>query len=358
MMNRIRSLRIEKDVHRIIDKLDLDLKELTVFTELGSGNYTWTSIMAGMAHADRVYAYTKPSRYGTVEDNIHHLDEVTESLGLDEVRSRIIVVPERIGKHISEADIITNSGFIRPIDSQMVRMMKDTAVIPLMYETWEFRRADIAIEECIRRGIPVLGTKEEVWPLDMMRYGGFLASKLMFDCGLEVHKDRILVIGKGRLASNITRFLDLNGIEHLNIRNRPAHRLNLDDWDAIVVAEFGDNEMTIGPGGVIEPVQILNENPSIQIVHICGTVDETMIRKLGLQLYPDDLRPGYMTVTADYLGPKATLELNAAGLKVGEIMARYRLKHGYEETIELSTKHAIVDGWQESPATIHGSSGR
>jgi hypothetical protein len=347
MNNNILSQRIEKCARGIIGKLELDLQGLTVYTEIGSGNYAWTSIIAGLANADRVYAYTKASKYGTAEEIARYLDDVTTTLGMDEVRSRIRIVPERIGKHVSEADIITNSGFIRPIDEQMIDMMKRTAVVPLMYETWEFRREDIAIEACIRKGIPVLGTKEEVWPLDMMRYGGFLTSKLLFECGLEVHKDRILVIGKGRLASNITRFLDLNGIENSNIRNLQADPLDLGEWDAIVVAEFDDDSMTIGHGGVIDPEKISKENPIIQIVHICGNIDESLIRKLGLQLYPDHLRRGYMTVTADYLGPKATIELNAAGLKVGEIMARYRLVHDYEQTIELSTKHSIVDGWSK-----------
>ena len=36
-----------------------------------------------------------------------------------------------------EADVVTNSGHVRPIDAETVAWMKPTAVVPLMYEAWE-----------------------------------------------------------------------------------------------------------------------------------------------------------------------------------------------------------------------------
>jgi hypothetical protein len=347
MNRRIQSERIEKNVHSIIERLKLDLVGLTVYTELASDNYAWTPIIAALAKAKKVYAFTRQSRYGSVEDNIHKLDDVLTLQGMSEAKSKIEVVTNRLGEHVGMADIITNSGLLRPIDHQMVGLMKETAVVPLMYETWEFRKTDIALEDCIRKGIPVLGTKETAWPLDMMRYGGFLMSKLMFECGMEVHKDRVLVLGRGRLAANIARFLDLNGIEHLHIELKPNDRLHFGDWDAIIVAEFGEERMVIGPGGIVDPNQVMEENHLIQIIDICGVIDEPLIRRLGLMLHPSHIQSGQMTATADYLGPKVTIELNAAGLKVGEIMSRYRHNHNYQETIALSLEHEIVDGWQE-----------
>jgi len=345
MDEHVRSQRTEKAARRIIELLELDLKGLTVYTELGSGNYAWTPIIAALADADKVYAFARTSRYGTVEENVQNLDKITRSLELEDVRSKIEVVTDRLGKHVASADIITNSGLLRPIDGQMIGLMKSTAVVPLMYETWEFRRPDIDLKECASKGIPVLGTKETAPPLDMMRYGGFLMSKLMFECGLEVHMDRILVVGKGRLATNIARFLSSNGIRFHHHRSGPTGQLDFGDWDAIVVAEFDDDDVVIGPGGVIDPHQLAKQNRSVQIIQICGTIDEPLIRKLGLSLHPDQTRPGFMTASADFLGPKATIELNAAGLKVGEIMSRYRKEHDYEETMALSMKHEIVDGW-------------
>lgn len=345
MDEHIRSQRTEKAARRIIRLLELDLKGLTVYTELGSGNYAWTPIMAAMADADKVCAFTRTSRYGSAEENVRNLDDIARSLGMEGIRSRIELVTDRLGEHVGAADIITNSGLLRPIDGQMIGLMKSTAVVPLMYETWEFRRPDIDLKQCVLKGIPVLGTKETAYPLDMMRYGGFLMSKLMFECGMEVHKDRVLVVGKGRLATNIAKFLGLNGIEFHHHRSGTTGQLDFGDWDAVVVAEFDDDDMVVGPGGAIDPHQLAVQNRSVQIIQICGSIDEPLIRELGLQLHPDQTRPGYMTASADYLGPKATIELNAAGLKVGEIMSRYRLKYGYEDTMALSTKHEIVDGW-------------
>ena len=61
---------------------------------------------------------------------------------------------------VAQADIITNSGHVRPIDAEMIGWMKPTAVIPLMYEAWEFRDADLDLAACQRRGIVVAGTNE------------------------------------------------------------------------------------------------------------------------------------------------------------------------------------------------------
>ena len=47
---------------------------------------------------------------------------------------------------------------------------------------------------------------------------------------------------------------------------------------------------------------------------------------------------GYMTVSPDYLGYKTTLELTIAGLKVGEEMARCRLKG---MSIKETTEYAL-----------------
>jgi len=48
---------------------------------------------------------------------------------------------------------------------------------------------------------------------------------------------------------------------------------------------------------------------------------------MGLRCYPDRFAlPGHMSVTTDYIGPKPLIDLHAAGLKVGQELARVRAK--------------------------------
>ncbi len=201
--------RIHKFIKQAIKKFDLNLKGLTVFTEAASGNYMYTSIAAALAGAKQVFAIAKDSRYGTKEEI--KKQTIAEAKKL-EVDNKIKIIFENNLADLSKCDIITNSGFVRPITKELIFHLKPTAVIPLMYETWEFRKEDLDLDSCRSHGILVLGTNEECPPMDIMRYSGFLASKLMFECKQEVHKDNILVIGSGRLGNNLAQFMQANKI--------------------------------------------------------------------------------------------------------------------------------------------------
>ena len=349
--------RCGKFIEKSIDRFGLDLNKLVVYTELGSKNYAFTPIIAEMANAKKVYAITKTSRYGTSEDNIREFRRIVDGLGID--MSKIKIVRKKRKADVSEADIVTNSGFVRPIDRSTIQMMKTTAVIPLMWETWEVRPDEIDLPFCEEHGNLVLGTNEEQPPMDIMRYSGFLLSKLLFENNMGVHKDTILVVGSGRLGNNLARFLRVNNIKFwwINLNNdaldgnkpflvslEKAKKL-LPKIDAIVVGEHYHNKTIIGEGGLFEPKELARKQPLIQIIHICGAIEVKQITQMGLHVHPQPVMPfGHMTVTADYLGPKATLELNTAGLKVGEIMARNRLKLGLDKARQESLKNPLVMG--------------
>jgi len=330
-----------------IKEFDLDLSGLTVYTELGSKNYKYTCICAALANAKKVYAISQDSIFGTFEDNLRNLNATCY---IPSIRSRIEVVDSKKKEHLQEADIITNSGFVRPLDRATLSMMKPTAVIPLMYETWEFRDADIDFNFCKENDIMVLGVNEECAPMDMMRYSGFLVSKLMFECGLGVHKDKILIIGSGRIGNNLANFMHINGINFKwisldnNISKIEDIKNELADFDAIIVAEHYHNTEIIGASGLIHTKDL---NPLVQLIHICGNVDMDSIKEYGLQIYPNPVMSfGYMTASADYLDAKATIELNIAGLKVGEIMARNRLKYDFNKAYIETIKYPLVNKFE------------
>ena len=288
---------------------------------------------------------------------------ITRTLNIQNIHDKIEVVDVKRREHLQEADIVTNSGFVRPIDQNTLSMMKTTAVISLMYETWEFREADIDLESCHSKGILVLGTVEECPPMDIMRYSGFLASKLLFECGMGVHKDNVLILGSGRLGNNLAHFMGVNGIDfswisldaHVRAENRQylseieEVKRGLSKFDAIIVGEHYHSIELIGENGIIKTDVLSEENPLVQIIHICGNINVDDIKKYGLYVYPEHVMPfGYMSTLVDYLGPKATIELNIAGLKVGEIMARNRLKYDLVKAYKESIKHSLVDDFSQN----------
>jgi hypothetical protein len=355
--------RCGKFIKSRIGLFNLDLSDLTVYTELGSRNYAFTCVAAAMANAKKVYAISQTSRYGTFEDNLDNLEHIIHTLNNPQIRDKIEIVSEKNAEDLQAADIVTNSGFVRPIDEATVSMLKTTAVISLMYETWEFREADIELESCRSKGILVLGTVEECPPMDIMRYSGFLASKLLFECGMGVHKDKILILGSGRLGNNLAHFMGVNGIDfswisldaHVRAENRQylseieEVKRNLPKFDAIIVGEHYHSIELIGENGIIKTDILSEKNSLVQIIHICGNINVGDIKKYGLYVYPKHVMPfGYMSTSVDCIGPKATIELNIAGLKVGEIMARNRLKYDLVKAYKESIKHSLVNDFSQN----------
>ena len=341
-MNEIELLRRRKASMDSVLKLDLDLDDLTVFTEAASGNYLYTPVMAAQAGA-RVYAYAKDSKYGSAQAVGLRLKDECREMGIDD---KVSVVYSRLKSAIQECDIITNAGLVRPIDVETIQAMNPKAVVSLMYDPAEFRPEDVDLAECRNRGILVLGTNEESPVLDIMRYGGFLATKLLFGEGLEVHLDNILVIGEGRLASNINHFFQATNVSSQLVKpSLSAFRtLRIQQFDAIVVADMSRGSQIIGPMGVLKPIEISQTNPAIQIAYICGEIDVADLEKHGIAVHPREVaKPGSMAVTLDCLGPKATMRLNAAGLKVGEIMARNRrVCPTLRDAYQASLAHPLV----------------
>jgi hypothetical protein len=241
-----------------------------------------------------------------------------------------------------DADIVTNSGFVRPIDEAFVRRLRPTAAVPLMFEPWEARASDIDFAACRDRGIVVLGTNEHAWPCDMRPYSAALGVRLLFELGLEVVGCRVLALGAqpiiGLPAITALRSLgaDVRAFsgadDEIGEHGVRAYAdLTPDDLtglDAVLVADHREPSLLLGPGGVVDLGALADASPAVRIALIAGRVDAAALRASGLRHQPsaDSLRPaGTMHVSPAALGPGPVLMLYTAGLAVGAATARARL---------------------------------
>jgi len=344
-LNEVRSYQLIKEA---LKKFDLDLSGLRVLTEAATGNYVLTPIVAALAGAEKVFALTRDSRYGDVKTVSETTLSLAKKWGVDQ---KIEILLSRTDERIGEADIVTNLGFVRPIDRELISRMKETAVIPLMFETWEFREEDIDLSECKRRGIPVLGTNEHVPELDTFGYIGPLAIKLAFELDIEVFHSNVMVVGGGIFGESTVHAFKQLGANVTNVQVTEDDRLD-DDWvldeimksDLLVFVEYVSRELLLGSHGQLSPEKLLQLNPGIAIVHIAGVVNGNEIERFQILHCPERIGdPGHMSVTTDYLGPKPLIDLHTAGLKVGEAMARARLNG-------LNSLETIRVALQSSPA--------
>lgn len=324
-------LRCRRLVEQAISQFSLNLQDYVVLSENATGYYILTPMIAALAGAKKVYALSRDSVYGTAKEACNTAISLAHRWG---VSDRVSILFSREDDRIGEADIVTNLGFVRPIDASFLRRLKSTAVIPLMWETWEYRNEDLDLRECRRLGIPVLGTDEHHPLLKTFEYIGHVALKLLFDLDIEVFGSKILVIGSGEFGKITSNTLNAAGAQvtllNPQIWESTLHKFPrniLREADALVVVEHRDPKILIGTHGLIDAGDLYSLNPGLVIAHICGGIDRASIKKVGIGFYPNEIAsPGYMSVTTEYLGPKPLIGLHAAGLKIGEELARARAR--------------------------------
>ena len=338
----------------LVKKYKLDLSGLVVLTEAASGAYLLNPFIALAAGAQKVICKTKTTSYGVADDITHNTLKLAADWGCSE---RIVVKEDLDGDDLAQADIITNSGHLRPITKEQISQLKSTAVIPLMWETWEFREADLDLNACKKREILVLGTNESVPPCDMKKYSAMIGVKLLLELGLEIAGNTIVLVGStSTLCSSIKsalRFLgaDVVWFSHNNSESdffypelRDYLRKNAMNIDGVLSAEHHFSDQILGKDGFIDFLEISHLNPDIRIGISCGNIDIDDLKNSKLIYFPKEIVPfGYMSYQSHHLGPLPVMDLFASGLKVGEVMAKGRLSG-------LSIKNTTIHALGNSPA--------
>jgi len=306
-------------VYSSIEKFDLDLKGLNVLTEAATGNYSVTSIIAAIAGAN-VFAYSEESRYGTFEEVKKQTYFLAERCNVQE---RVEVLDSLEKVDLSSVNILTNTGFLRPVTAALISQLSSGCVIPYMFEPWEFRKDDIDLESCRKKGIKVYGTNEDDERLKTFQYIGYTVLYFLLKKKLTPFSAKILVIGNDKFIKPIVEVLSNNQYS-FDIVKEYSKKTETGKYNAIIIAERQRENCIIGPGEdcFIDSKQISEE---IFVFHVTGRVDFTGLKADCIPKYPVPF--GYMSFNTDFIDSRAVIDLNTAGLKVGEGMLQ-ALKKG------------------------------
>jgi hypothetical protein len=297
-----------------IDRCHLDLTGYTVLTEAASGAYVITPVLAAMAGA-HVIALAAGTSYATGDDLHVATAELARLAG---VAKHLQLISEKTADVAGVADIVTNSGQVRPIDAAMVDWLKPTAVIPLMYESWEYRPSDVDLDACRARRIQVAGTDEAHAYVESLAYVGVMAVKQLHDAGVAVYRSRIVLVCNNSFATIIAGSLRGAGAEVVQAPNLTADLLDA-PCDAVLLAMTPASDPVLGPA----EARLLHRAAGTILVQYWGDVDRAAIAAAGVPVWPQaPPRPGHMGVLPSAVGPEPVVRLQAGGLKVGELLAR------------------------------------
>lgn len=336
----LRPERLSNLMRAAVRRCRLDLSGMVVLTEAASDAWVVTPVLAALAGAKKVFAVARSSCYGTIEE----IERETTGLArMAAVSERIEIISEKRADIVAQADIVTNSGHVRPIDAGMVRCMKPTAVIPLMFEAWEFRSGDVDIEACRRLDIPVAGTNERHPAVDVFSYLGIMAVKMLLDAGIAVHGSRVLVWCDNFFRPFLVKGLTVAGavVESVEKLEDGAEALGA---DAILVALRPKAQPVVGrrEAAVIGP-----RYPTAVVAQFWGDMDRRALACQGVPFWPlEPPPPGHQGILLSSLGPEPIIRLQSGGLKVGEVMARARISHaGRPASHDAAIAAAVASGF-------------
>jgi hypothetical protein len=325
-----------------IEQFELDLTGIAVLTETASGPFVVTPLIAARAGGS-VVAVTRDSRHARAREVCDYTLAWARRLG---VADAINIHVGQGADRAADADLVTNLGFVRPIDAAFVARMKAGTVVSLMCEPWEVRPEDADVAACHAAGKPVLGTDERDPRVETFRFVGMLALKLLLELEIEVLSSRIVVVSSDPFATPTVQLLrDLGAAVTLADVTAGADlrdELITDacrEADAVVVAEHRDRRTVLG-GATGLRLDVLEAAGAV-VAHIAGAVDDPEER---LRKHPGGRAvPGYMTMTTDVLGPRPVIALHAAGLRVGQALVQ-----GIRRFADAAQAEALA--LQESPA--------
>ena len=326
--------RLVKLIKDVIALLKLDLTGLTVLTEAASGPYVVTPLIAAMAGAHQVLAMTADSRYASATTVVAQTRMLERLCNLD---GRVEISTRRRLDWFAQADIVTNLGFVRPIDAEAVGAMKPTAVVPSMAEAWETRPGDVDLQACGRKGIAVLATNEDYPGLEIFTYSGHLCLKMLFAAQIEVHQSKIIVVSSDKFGTTIARQLASAGAVVSLVPTLRRAVPKLAEADALVAADYCRFDTIVGDGGDLTTAELIRAAPALTVIQFAGRLDVAGLQAGGIVVYPGiELASHRMGMTLASLGPKPVVALHGAGLKVGEALARARQTNDMAAAIALA----------------------
>lgn len=308
--------RLARLLDEAVARCRIDLRGAVVFTEAATGGYAVTPVLAALAGAERVYALTRATRYGSVAEVIDSTNALARIVG---VADRIEVMTAKCPELLAGVDVVTNSGHVRPLDRETIGSMKRGAVIPLMYESWELRPGEVDLDACSERGVRVAGTNERHPNIDVFSYLGLLAIKLLLDAGVAVFKSRILLVCDNAFAPFIRKGLEaaeatVEVVGALSPNGLPR------DIDAILVATTPRAAPAVGR---TDAELIAAHSKGTIVAQFWGEIDRSALDELRVPYWPIvGPKPGHMSVIPSDLGPEPIVRLQAGGLKVAEVLLR------------------------------------
>ncbi len=295
----------------VSDRLELDLSGFKVITEAATGPYAVTAALAALAGAE-VDAVADDTDFGSYDEAARQTMDIAE---LCDVSAHVRVVT-RGQADFEAAMVATNLGGVRPLNRELIARLPHGAVIPTMSDARELKPGEIDLKACGRHGIDVVGTWTEHPLVDILRYSGPLAFKLLFEQNLEVAGNHVVIAGNDQFVAPIARSLVAMGAEVQHLREwQELAQVPAGKIDVLLYSDY-HGEM----GRPMIDQSVLQRQVGSLLLQFTGGLDLMPFIQAAWRLVPEQSLPARsLWHTLSHLGIGPVIELHAAGLKTAEL---------------------------------------
>lgn len=312
------ALRLSRLVTEAVERCELDLSGARVLTEAATGAYVVTPVIAAVAGAE-VVAITSSSRYGTVQQVSDATRELAGVLG---VADQITVTEQRTAELFASADVITNSGHVRPVSGELAEAISSRAVMPLMFETWEVGsgRVDVDLDLLVAKGVRIAGTNERHRHVDVFSFLGPMAVAQLGDAGVSAYLGRIDVLCDNPFADYLLGGLKSAGAD-VRVSAALGELLSGRIPDALVVALRPTGAPVLSEADL---EQIASRWPQVVVTQFWGDLDREACTCAQVRCWPPGSPGlGHMGVLPSRVGPEPIVRLQAGGFKVAQVLLKH-----------------------------------
>ena len=318
----MRNNKLIRFIQQSIKLFKLDLSGYNILVPALTKEPSLAPVMASMAGAKNVYI---------MADDIEVVNKVCffeTQLGL---KSNFVFIQKETPQILSGLDIIIKGEGISYIDAGFISALKKDCVISVLPENLDFRNIkDISLEDCARREIPVVAVDPGDKNLMLYKYFSHLIIKKCYEADINVFKSRILLVGCGELLENVLSFLKSVGAQvYVAYTDRDKDKTytlkHLFDTDIIVVIEYPQKSKSIiGNDGFIKIEDILDINPELKIIHLCGKIETRSLSLGRISTIPEIITQNSLNVSIDELDSRAITEITAAVMKAAESLIKLK----------------------------------
>ncbi|MDA9101416.1 hypothetical protein N9K06_01925, partial [Omnitrophica bacterium] len=209
--------------------------------------------------------------------------------------------------------------------------------------SWELRAGDIDLDYCRQWGIRVAGTNERHSAVGIFDYLGDMAKHLIEQSGVDPAQP-VVLLSNNDFGSYIERGLKKHGMAVVyntfekksviprsiwrGIQDRiprQKHRGMTDDSVSsvtVILCMHPFDQCWVSEDGPIRSQDLLERYGKPYVLRFVGDVDTTSLDILNIPYWPKYVPPGHMGVLPSDIGYAPVLKLQAAGLKVGELLLK------------------------------------